>query len=67
MLMYQTPLTFDELAMTRQCVELQKSRLERLLGEFPHLRELFVVELRNLDRILKRIKQTMEGAEWGES
>lgn len=64
MIMYSLPLTFEELTEVQSCVEKQKFWLERMLKEFPYLEELFVIEHRRYDKILKKIKQTKEGAEW---
>lgn len=64
MIIYDLPLSFEELTEVQSCVEKQKFWLERMLNEFPHLAELFVVERRRYDKILKKIKQTKEGAEW---
>ena len=64
MIMYSLPLTFEELTEVQSCVEKQKFWLERMLKEFPSLEELFVIEHRRYDKILKKIKQTKEGAEW---
>lgn len=61
---YDLPLSFEELTEVQSCVEKQKFWLERMLKEFPHLEELFVIERRRYDKILKKIKQTKEGAEW---
>lgn len=58
--MYEIKLRYEDLRKLITCVDTYKWRLKAMIADAPGLTELFEEEFKQLDRIIRKAKESME-------
>lgn len=58
--MYEIKLRYDDLRKLITCVDAYKWRIKSMIADTPGLAEIFEEEFKQLDRIMRKAKESME-------